>query len=46
MGYGDKSTIAKIEAGAVDVTQSKIKQFAQVLGVSISDILGPIGGNC
>ena len=30
MGYSDKSMIAKIEAGKVDLSQSKIKAFADV----------------
>lgn len=31
MGYADKSMIAKIEAGKVDLTQSKIKAAAEAL---------------
>lgn len=39
MGYKDRSTINKIEAGINDVTQSKVKQFAEVLGVSIAYLM-------
>ena len=40
MGYADKSMIAKIEKGQVDLPQSKIVAFAKVLGVSPSDLMG------
>lgn len=40
MGYSDKSMIAKIENGKVDLSQSKIKAFASVLGCSVSDLMG------
>lgn len=40
MGYSDKSMIAKIENGKVDLPQSKIKSFADVLGCSVSDLMG------
>ena len=36
MGYTNNSTIAKIEQGIVDVSQSRVVQFSQVLGVSIA----------
>ena len=36
MGYTNNSTIAKIEQGKVDVTQARVVQFSQVLGVSIA----------
>lgn len=40
IGYTDRSTIAKVEAGIVDLTQSKIMAFAEALGVSASDLMG------
>ena len=43
MGYKDRSTIAKIEAGQVDLSRSKIIQFAQVFGVEASELMGDDG---
>ena len=40
MGYADRSMIAKIEAGKVDITQSKIEQFAHVLQIVPGDLMG------
>lgn len=40
MGYADKSMIAKIEKGLVDLTQSKILAFAEVLEIEPSDLMG------
>ena len=40
VGYTDRSSIAKIEKGAVDLSQSKIKQFADVFGVSSGQLMG------
>jgi len=40
MGYNDRSMIAKIEAGKVDITQGKIIQFAKVFGVDPGDLMG------
>lgn len=39
-GYTDRSSIAKVEKGLVDLSQSKIKQFAEALGVTSSQLLG------
>lgn len=39
MGYTNNSTIAKIEQGKTDVTQSRVIQFSKVLGVSIAYLL-------
>ena len=36
LGYTNNSTVAKIEQGKVDVSQSRVVQFSQVLGVSIA----------
>ena len=40
MGYQNHSTITKIEAGKVDIPQSRIVQFAEVLGVSVAHLMG------
>nr|DAR44445.1 MAG TPA: helix-turn-helix domain protein [Caudoviricetes sp.] len=40
VGYTDRSTIAKIESGAVDLSQSKIATFAAVLGVTPAQLMG------
>ena len=40
LGYADKSMIAKIEKGSVDLTQSKIIAFADVLDISPGDLMG------
>lgn len=39
-GYTDRSSIAKIERGSVDLPQSKIKQFADIFGVTQSYLMG------
>ncbi len=47
-GYADKSMIAKIEKGTVDLPQSKIKTFADALETTASDLMGepmPAGYN-
>jgi transcriptional regulator with XRE-family HTH domain len=40
MGYNNNSTIARIEKGQVDIPQSRIVQFAEVLGVSVAYLMG------
>lgn len=40
-GYADKSMIAKIEKGQIDLSQSKLELFAKVLGVTPGELLGP-----
>lgn len=39
-GYKDRSAIAHIEDGTVDLPQSKIKLFADIFGVTPSDLFG------
>ena len=39
MGYKDNSTLARIEQGKVDVSQTRVMQFAEVLGVSIAYLM-------
>lgn len=40
MGYKDRSSISKIESGKADIPQSKVKAFAEVLGTTVSWLLG------
>lgn len=40
MGYSNQSAIARTEAGKVDLPLSRISQFAEVLGVSTSWLMG------
>lgn len=40
MGYSDRSMIAKIESGKVDISQSKIMEFAKVFDVDPGDLMG------
>ena len=42
-GYTDRSSIAKIERGAVDLPQSKIILFAKALGVTAGALMGNSG---
>lgn len=41
-GYTDRSSIAKIENGDVDLPQSKIMLFAQALDVRPGDLMGDV----
>ena len=38
-GYGDRSSIAKIEKGLVDISQSKLELFASVLKVPPGELM-------
>lgn len=40
MGYANKSTIARIETGKIDLPQSKVVKFAEVLNTSVADLMG------
>ncbi|MCL2427099.1 MAG: helix-turn-helix domain-containing protein [Oscillospiraceae bacterium] len=40
MGYKDRSTIAKIESGINDVSQSKAEAFADALDTSVAYLIG------
>ena len=40
MGYTDRSMIAKIESGKVDISQSKILEFAKIFGVEPGYLMG------
>lgn len=39
-GYTDRSSIAKIEKGQVDLQQSKIELFARALGATSQELMG------
>ena len=39
-GYTDRSSIARIEKGEIDLPQSKIKQFADALGTTPAQLFG------
>lgn len=39
-GYTDRSSIAKIEKGLIDLSQSKIQQFADIFGVTPGNLMG------
>lgn len=39
-GYTDRSSIAKIEAGRIDLTESKLLLFSRALGVSPAYLMG------
>ena len=40
MGYKNHSVVARVEAGKVDLPQSRVDQFAKVLGLSHGYLLG------
>lgn len=40
IGYTSKTTISKIEAGKIDLPQSKIEAFAKVLGTTPGALMG------
>lgn len=40
VGYSDRSSIAKIEAGKIDLSQSKIAAFASALNVTPAQLMG------
>ena len=40
MQYTNHSTIGKIERGQVDVSQTRIVQFAEVMGTSVAYLMG------
>lgn len=39
-GYTDRSSIAKIESGKVDLTETKIIVFAKIFGISPAELMG------
>lgn len=41
-GYTDRSTIARIEKGEIDLSQSKIMTFAEIFGVTPMELMGEL----
>ena len=39
MGYSNHSTVARIESGAIDIPQSKVVKFAEVMGTSVAFLM-------
>ena len=39
MGYSNHSTVARIESGKVDLPQSKVVKFAEVLGTTVAYLM-------
>lgn len=46
LGYSDRSAIAHIESGKVDLPQSKIVLFADALSTSAGDLMGEVEKEC
>lgn len=42
IGYTDRSSVAKIESGTVDLSQSKIIQIAKALKTTPGDLMGRV----
>lgn len=42
IGYTDRSSVAKIESGTVDLSQSKIIQIAKALETTPGDLMGSV----
>lgn len=40
LGYSDHTTVTRIEADKVDLSQSRLKQFAKVLDVPVGYLMG------
>ena len=43
VGYKDRTIISKIESGSVDLSQSKIAEFAKVFGITPGKLMGNDG---
>lgn len=39
MGYANQSTISRIEKGEIDIPQSKVVKFAEVMGTSVAFLM-------
>lgn len=39
MGYANQSTVARIEKGEIDIPQSKVVKFAEVMGTTVAYIM-------
>lgn len=40
LGYSDRSTISRIEKGEIDLSQSKIRQIANIFGITVGELMG------
>lgn len=40
MGYANQSTISRIEKGEIDIPQSKVVKFAEVMGTTVAYLMG------
>lgn len=40
MGYANQSTISRIESGTIDIPQSKVVKFAEVMGTTVAYLMG------
>lgn len=40
MGYANQSTVSRIEKGEIDIPQSKVVKFAEVMGTSVAFLMG------
>jgi transcriptional regulator with XRE-family HTH domain len=40
LGYSNHSTVARAESGKLDLPQSRLAQYADVLGVSVGHLMG------
>lgn len=39
MGYANQSTVSRIENGEIDIPQSKVVKFAEVMGTSVAFLM-------
>ena len=39
MGYANQSTVARIESGVIDIPQSKVVKFAEVMGTTVAFLM-------
>lgn len=39
MGYANQSTVARIEKGEIDIPQSKVVKFAEVMGTTVAFLM-------
>ena len=39
MGYANQSTVSRIEKGEIDIPQSKVVKFAEVMGTSVAFLM-------
>lgn len=40
LGYQNRSSVAKVETGMIDLPVSKVQEFAEALGVSVKYLMG------